>query len=272
MLREIHQSKNSFCSFRDPVQDHQYDIILHDAINITENILAAQTNRSDRIRKETGQETDPLNIPITDLVFRVMTWEHSPLAPPKPVKPSSKSRAKKLIEDIEVDTEQDELDEDAEKLIMTAPNPSHIRVNFPSFHHYRLDADGKPWCVGKSHWCGQLDTGEFSKTHGRMTENLALMFLKLCERYATRSNWRGYTYNEEMRGAALVQLSQIGLQFDESKSANPFSYFTATLTNSFTRILNIEKRNQDLRDDILEKHGLTPSFSRQMKWASSRDI
>jgi hypothetical protein len=105
-----------------------------------------------------------------------------------------------------------------------------------------------------------------------MTENLALMFLKLCERYATRSNWRGYTYNEEMRGAALVQLSQIGLQFDESKSSNPFSYFTATLTNSFTRILNIEKRNQDLRDDLLEQHGLTPSFSRQMKWSNSQEF
>ena len=268
MLREIHLSKNSFCSFRDPVQDHQYDIILHNAADITKNVLAAQTNRAERIRKETGQETDPLSIPITDLVFRVMTWQHIPLVPPKPAKPSRKSKAKKLIEDIEIESEQDELDEDAEKLIMTAPDPTHVRVNFPPFHHYRLDANGNPWCVGKSHWRGDLDTGEFSKTHGQMTETLALMFLKLCERYATRSNWRGYTYNEEMRGAALVQLSQIGLQFDESKSSNPFSYFTATLTNSFTRILNIEKRNQDLRDDILEMHGLTPSFSRQAKWSN----
>lgn len=268
MLREIHLSKNSFCSFRDPVQDHQYDIILHNAADITKNVLAAQTNRAERIRKETGQETDPLSIPITDLVFRVMTWEHIPLAPPKPAKPTRKSKAKKLIEEIEIETEQDELDEDAEKLIMTSPDPTHIRVNFPPFHHYRLSADCQPWCVAKSHWKGSLTEGEFSKTHGQMTENLALMFLKLCERYATRSNWRGYTYNEEMRGAALVQLSQIGLQFDESKSSNPFSYFTATLTNSFTRILNIEKRNQDLRDDILEQHGLTPSFSRQMKWSN----
>ena len=99
-----------------------------------------------------------------------------------------------------------------------------------------------------------------------MTDTLALMFIKLCERYATRSNWRGYTYNDEMRGAALLQLSQIGLQFDESKSSNPFSYFTAALTNSFTRILNIEKKNQAIRDDILEANGLTPSFTRQMSW------
>jgi hypothetical protein len=96
-----------------------------------------------------------------------------------------------------------------------------------------------------------------------MTKKLAHMFMKLCERYATRSNWRGYTYNDEMRSQALLQLSQIGLQFDESKSQNPFAYYTAAITNSFTRVLNIEKRNQNLRDDILEMNGLTPSYTRQ---------
>jgi ABC-type dipeptide/oligopeptide/nickel transport system ATPase subunit len=88
--------------------------------------------------------------------------------------------------------------------------------------------------------------------------------MKLCERYATRSNWRGYTYNDEMRSQALLQLSQIGLQFDESKSQNPFAYYTAAITNSFTRVLNIEKRNQNLRDDILQMNNLNPSYTRQM--------
>jgi hypothetical protein len=66
-----------------------------------------------------------------------------------------------------------------------------------------------------------------------------------------------------MRGQALLQLSQIGLQFDESKSQNPFAYYTAAITNSFTRILNIEKKNQNIRDDILEMNGLNPSWTRQ---------
>jgi hypothetical protein len=88
--------------------------------------------------------------------------------------------------------------------------------------------------------------------------------MKLCERYGTRSNWRGYTYNDEMQSQALMQLSQIGLQFDESKSENPFAYYTAAITNSFTRILNIEKKNQNIRDDIMEQNNLMPSMSRQM--------
>ena len=66
-----------------------------------------------------------------------------------------------------------------------------------------------------------------------------------------------------MRSQALLQLSHIGLQFDESKSNNPFAYYTATITNSFTRVLNLEKRNQHLRDDILEMNNLNPSYTRQ---------
>ena len=35
------------------------------------------------------------------------------------------------------------------------------------------------------------------------------------------------------QGQAILQLAQIGLQFDESKSNNPFAYYTAAVTNSF---------------------------------------
>lgn len=264
MLREIHLSKNSFCVFQDPEVNHQYDAILHRREDIKKNIETARVNRAERLRKEFGQDIDPATIKQSDLIFRLMTWDHIPLAPPKAAKPTRTTKAKKLVEDIEPTLE--EADDEVEKLIMTAPDPTHIRTNFPPFQHFKIGPRGKLICVGKSHWVGDLETGSFSKSHGQMTEKLALMFLKLCERYATRSNWRGYTYNDEMRGAALVQLSQIGLQFDESKSNNPFGYFTSTLTNSFTRILNIEKKNQAIRDDILEANGLTPSFTRQMSW------
>jgi hypothetical protein len=66
-----------------------------------------------------------------------------------------------------------------------------------------------------------------------------------------------------MRGQAILQLAQIGLQFDESKSQNPFAYYTAAVTNSFVRVINIEKKNQNIRDDILEQNGLNPSYTRQ---------
>jgi hypothetical protein len=179
-------------------------------------------------------EVSPRKIDKTDLVFRVMSFDHIPEDLQRKSNP-------KTVAD------------------------RHTKVNFPPFQHYRLDNKGKLKCVGKSHWIGGMNNGYFSITHGKITNELAKMYMKLCERYGTRSNWRGYTYNDEMQSQALMQLSQIGLQFDESKSENPFAYYTAAITNSFTRILNIEKKNQNIRDDIMEQNNLMPSMTRQMQ-------
>ena len=260
ILKEIHLSKNTYCSYLDPVNDHQYDIILPTLEKINQRTIAeARRNRADRIKRETGVVVDPKKIPNTDLVFRISCWDHIPMAPKKVPKSQQK---KKKIEDI---FEFDDPDDDPLAGLVDEPvlDTTHMRVNFPPFWHYRITEEKEPFLVGKSHWTGDLHHGEFSKDHGQMTRKLAHMFMKLCERYATRSNWRGYTYNEEMRGQALLQLSQIGLQFDESKSQNPFAYYTAAITNSFTRILNLEKKNQNIRDDMLEQAGLNPSWTRQ---------
>jgi hypothetical protein len=266
ILKEIHFSKNTYCWYRDPVQDHQFDLILPGLDKINQRtVVEARKNRADRIKRETGEVIDQKKIPNTDLVFRITCWDHIPKAPKKITKAEAK---RKKLEDI---FELDDVAEDPLAEILDVPvlDLNHVRVNFPPFEQYRLDEDKKPYIVGRSHWKGDLTTGEFSKDHGTMTKKLALMFMKLCERYATRSNWRGYTYNEEMRGQALLQLSQIGLQFDESKSQNPFAYYTAAITNSFTRILNIEKKMQNIRDDILEINGLNPSWTRQNSGAKS---
>jgi hypothetical protein len=261
ILKEIHLSKNTYCVYRDPAQDHQYDIILPTVEKINQRTIAeARRNRADRIKRETGQIIDPKKIANTDLVFRITCWEHIPMAPKKVPKTQAKKKKIEDIFELELVDEEDPL---AELLEVPILDEKHVRLNFPPFYHYRMDENKVLFQVGKSHWIGDFENGEFSKDHGTMTRKLATMFMKLCERYATRSNWRGYTYNEEMRGQALLQLSQIGLQFDESKSQNPFAYYTAAITNSFTRILNLEKKNQNIRDDMLEMNGLNPSWTRQ---------
>ena len=246
LLREIHLSKNTYCSYLQP-EYSEYDLIVPslDKINIR-TVAEAKRNRATLLGKRAHAEAqlkdkkasakdyemDYKKVQKQDLVFRVMTFEHIPLAPGR----------KKTLKN-------------------TAD--SHEKINFPPFQHWKFDENDNLICVGKSHWKGDINLGEFSKDHGKMTDNLARMFLKLCERYATRGNVRGYTYNDEMRGQAILQLTQIGLQFDESKSNNPFAYYTAAVTNSFVRIINIEKRNQNIRDDILEMNGMNPSWTRQ---------
>jgi len=266
ILKEIHRSKNSYCTFLKP-EYADYDIILHHINDINQSsITQAKSNRSERLAKlaleqavangEKKKLDDFLveieDISNSDIVIRVMSWDHIPVA-------ESKKQEPELIDDSLTYTEYDDL----ENPKSGTATVKYVKCNFPPFQHYKLDEKNSPYCVGKSHWQGDLETGNWSRDHGQMTKTLALMFMKLCERYATRSNWRGYTYNDEMRSQALLQLSQIGLQFDESKSQNPFAYYTAAITNSFTRVLNIEKRNQNLRDDILEMNNFNPSYTRQ---------
>ena len=267
ILKEIHASKNTYCWYRDRDLDHQYDLILPTVDKINQRtIVEARKARADRIKRETGNVIDQKKIANTDLVFRITMWDHIPMAPKKITKAEAKKRKLEEILDLDDVTEDDPLADLVDEPVL---DMNHVRLNFPPFEHYRLNEDKTTFMVGRSHWRGDLATGEFCRDHGSMTRKLAMMFMKLCERYATRSNWRGYTYNEEMRGQALLQLSQIGLQFDESKSQNPFAYYTAAITNSFTRILNIEKKNQNIRDDILEINGLNPSWTRQNSGAKS---
>ena len=248
LLAQIHASKNTFCSYINP-EDSQYDLIVPSLKKINANAIAlARKNRSKRLTQEAWQiaknkglkkiklsdyTVNTRKIKKTDLVFRAMTYDHIPTD-------LQRKRNPKSVAD------------------------THTKVNFPPFQHFRLDDKGKLKCMGKSHWVGGLSNGHFDCNHGQITNSLALMFMKLCERYGTRANWRGYTYNDEMQSQALMQLSQIGLQFDESKSENPFAYYTAAITNSFTRILNIEKKNQNIRDDLLEQHNMMPSSTRQL--------
>jgi len=256
LLAEIHRSKCSFSSFTQP-EYQQHDIILPslDKVNIR-TVADAKRNKAKRIgiqafaqARAAGDKKiklaectpDYTTIAKTDIIIRIMTFDHIPLAPGR--KKTTKTRA-----------------------------DAHEKVNFPPFQHWKFNDEGELVCVGKSHWKGPVDAGNFSKDHGRITENLGRMFIKLSERYAQRSNWRGYTYVDEMKGQAILQLSHIGLQFDESKSENPFAYYTAAVTNSFTRILNIEKKSQNIRDDLLEEAGLTPSLTRQNSQEYAEEI
>lgn len=254
LLEEIHKSKGSFCSWLGD-EDHQFDSILPniDKINIR-SVAQAKRNRADRIAKAAYKEAyergdkvkqaefavDWKKIDKTEVVFRIMTYDHVPLQPGR------------------------------KKTIKTVAD-SHVQLNFPPFQHWRYDDQGELICVGKSHWEGGLENGWFNKEHGTLTNKLVRQFMKLIQRYAQRSNWRYYTYNDEMQGTALLNMSQMCLKFDESKSQNPFAYYTAVITNSFTRVLNTEKKGQKIRDDILEANGLNPSYTRQYENEESKN-
>jgi hypothetical protein len=251
MLKEIHKSKNSFCEYVEGKYS-DYDVIVENLSDIfnPEVQEKAKINRAARLSvsafeaalantapnvsksnkpKLSEYKIKPETISLDDLVYRVLCFDHIPLAPGR------KKNPKNLAD-------------------------NYVKLNFYPFKHYIIENNIAKE-VGRSH----SRKGKFSLEHGSITNKLAEMFILMVNRYAQKGNWRGYTYIDEMKGQALLQLSQMGLQFDEYKSDNPFSYYTASVTNSFTRVLNIEKRNQDIRDDLLIDSGASPSFSRQLE-------
>ncbi len=247
MLKEIHKSKNSYSEYISQ-QYSDYDVIVETldeiftpevqerakiaraarlGVNAFDAAVANSTSTKDK-PKLSEFKVKPETILTDDLVYRVHTFEHIPLAPGRKKNPKS----------------------EADK---------YTKLNFLPFKHYIIE-NGVAKEVGRSH----SKKGKFSLEHGSITNKLAKIFILMTNKYGQRSNWRGYTYLDEMKGQALLQLSQMGLQFDEMQSDNPFSYYTMSLQNSFTRVLNLEKKNQELRDDLLIDSGASPSFSRQL--------
>lgn len=241
LLKEIHKSKMSYSSFIDEDSAY-YDIIISKLSDITPEIIQeAKVLRANRLTKQAWENAgkskleehriDVSTISDEDIVFRVMTFDHIPLD-------STRKKNPKTVAD------------------------SHCKVNFPPFMHYKLRSDGSVQCVGKSHWINGVHNGHFSTNHGQISNTLGSMCIKLVERFSSRSNWRGYSYRDEMIGSSLVQLTNVILQFNEHKSQNVFSYASSCVNNVFIRVLNLEKRHQSIRDDLLEQNGLTPSNTR----------
>lgn len=159
---------------------------------------------------------DPTTIKDDEIIFRVMTWEHIPIAPATTPKIVKGKKSKVVVIDEDAEALLTEYDEALPEVVPPTPAIKYVKVNFPPFQHFRLVADPSnkdaviAECIGKSHWAGDLKTGEFSKDHGKITNKLALMYMKLCERYATRSNWRGYCVDSETE--ALTQRGWLGIK------------------------------------------------------------
>ena len=149
LMAQIHASKNTYCSYVD-TEDSQYDLIVPNLKKINSTAIAkARKAKAKRLTQEAWEKAkaagekkirlsdftvSPRKIDKTDLVFRVMTYDHIPMD-------SQRKKNPKQVSD------------------------HHSKVNFPPFQHYRLDKKGKLQCVGKSHWQGGMVNGSFSAGH-----------------------------------------------------------------------------------------------------------
>ena len=215
LLEEIHKSKKSYSVYLDDCYSN-YDIIGTDLAVITDEVLEAARHKrvTDTISKMSKELTAQGkkgavveftldDVPRDKIVVRVMTWDHIPLDPIKGIKGKTESER-------------------------------HLRIPFPPYQHWVKDEVGEWRCVGKSHWCGGIENGHFSCTHGKMTNRLALMFMKLTERYGRRGNWRSYCVDTKTQ--ALTHRGWVNI------------------------------------DTILESDTIMSYTNRQMKWSAIKSI
>lgn len=252
MLCELHKSKMSFCSTHDERYFH-YDLIVKDISQINASFLQSGIEtRQKRITSNLVRDIQkkqnctpkqalahlerrmPLpeldNITIYDVVVRVMDNGHIPY--------------------------EDEND---------STNSKKIKTNFKPFKHVVLHENGELEEVVWSHWKGSIQNGEFCQKHGKITNELANMFVKLSDKIGTKGCFRGYSFLDEMKSTARFQLIKNALLFDESretKQLNPFAYYTTVVSHAFMAILNDEKKRRNMRDDLLEANGFDPSITR----------
>jgi hypothetical protein len=80
-------------------------------------------------------------------------------------------------------------------------------------------------------------------------------FLKIATHLSYKPNFVNYTFREDMISDGVENCVQYINNFDPEKSKNPFAYFTQIIYYAFLRRIQKEKRQNDIKQKILEKTG-----------------
>jgi hypothetical protein len=252
LLKELFKSKLSFCSFKNEKYNH-YDMILSSVGEITpDKIMKAKRARFQYMtekqieeliskgmtprqaeewlnnKKNKKKKVKLKDVQKEDICFRIMTFEHIP------------------------------------ENILENPKAIYSKLYFHPFKHFAY-IRGSWKEVGRSHWNGDFKSGNFNANKGKLTDRLVKSLMMLVDKYSQKGNFRNYSYLDDMKGQALLQLSQIALQFDENRSNNPFAFYTTCIHHSFVKILKQEKKVRTIRDDLITFEGFNASTNYQLE-------
>jgi len=76
----------------------------------------------------------------------------------------------------------------------------------------------------------------------QVPEYIGKCILLIAQRLATKPNFSGYSYKEEMISDGIENCLQYIHNFDPEKSSNPFAYFTQIIWFAFLRRIQKEKK------------------------------
>jgi hypothetical protein len=110
-----------------------------------------------------------------------------------------------------------------------------------------------------------------AKELGRLTDRLAKYLMQIAEKYSYHPWFAGYSFREDMVNTAVVNLAANWHKFNPEKQEipNPFAYYTTACYRSFLSYLEFEKKERNIRDELLIEAGANPSFNYQARHGMS---
>ena len=85
-------------------------------------------------------------------------------------------------------------------------------------------------------------------------------FMKIAEGLSHKPNFINYTYRDEMISDGIENCLMYFENFDETKSSNPFAYFTQIIYFAFLRRIQKEKKQLYVKYKATEQMGILDEF------------
>ena len=101
----------------------------------------------------------------------------------------------------------------------------------------------------------QASNGALGKP--RLSESIALSFIKIAQNLSNKTNFRNYTYKDEMILDGIENCVAYAHNFNPEKSKNPFSYFTQIIYYAFIRRIQKENKQTDIKRSLIRNLDIT---------------
>jgi len=105
--------------------------------------------------------------------------------------------------------------------------------------------------------CGEARTNGLTKP--QIPNYIGDCILQISRRLASKPNFAGYSYKDEMISDGLENAIQALDNFDPNKSTNPFAYFTQIIWFAFLRRIEKEKKQLYIKHKVIEHSIVTES-------------
>ena len=94
-------------------------------------------------------------------------------------------------------------------------------------------------------------------------------FMKISERLSFRPNFMNYPFREDMVGDGIENCILYAHNFDETKSKNPFSYFTQIIYYAFLRRIEKEKKQAYVKYKMMK---MDEDATKYTQWIKDKDF